>query len=57
MPIPALDYDSQDRNLVPRASAMGVRRAPRDWRSAKQQSVRLSLAVQSILEVWGLGAS
>ena len=26
MPIPALDYDSQDRNRVPGASAMGVRR-------------------------------
>ena len=41
--------------LVLRRWASGA--APREWRSAKQQSVRLSLSVQSILEVWGLGAS
>jgi hypothetical protein len=45
---------SEPAYLVLAGSASGA--APQDWRSGKQQSVRLTLAVQSILEVWGSGA-
>ena len=44
----------------PRTSCFGNRRqaaAPLDWRSGQEQSERLTPAFQSILEVWGSGAS
>ena len=52
----ALHYDSQTPNRVSGASGIGVRRGPPGLRSRKEQSVRPTLVIQSILEVWGSGA-